>query len=104
MQIIKFVRGKDMDYDLAGFDYGIYQKELYDNCYSEEYGLYEIEFGKIIKDTELKNIFDKLKIWDYLYNMYLDTEKALKILEEDEKIDMYQIIQKTKEENLCVQQ
>ena len=104
MQIIKFVRGKDMDYDLAGFDYGIYQKELYDNCYSEEYGLYEIEFGKIIKDTELKNIFDKLKVWDYLYNMYLDTEKALKILEEDEKIDMYQIIQKTKEENLCVQQ
>lgn len=91
MDIVEFVTGANLELDLSRFDYGIYQKELYKNCYSEEFEEYEINFSKIIENVELKKLFDKLKVWDYFYNIYLKCEKALNILYKDDETDMHKI-------------
>lgn len=91
MVFVEFIIGSNIESDLARFDYGIYQKVLYQKCYNKENEEYEINFIEIMKDESLRNVFNKLKIWDYLYDVYLECENALKILLKNKEADVFNI-------------
>ena len=44
-----------------------------------------------MKDKELRKIGDKLKIWEYLYDIYLQCEKARNILIDNKNADVFNI-------------
>lgn len=91
IELVEFVTGMEIFEDLAQFDYGIYQKILYQKCYNKEENEYDLKFVEIIKDKELRKIGDKLKIWDYLYDIYLQCEKARNILIDNGNADVFNI-------------
>lgn len=91
IEFIGFVTGMEIFEDLTRFDYGIYQKTLYQKCYNKEENKYDLKFVEIIKDKELRKIGDKLKIWDYLYDIYLQCEKARNILIDNGNADVSNI-------------
>lgn len=91
MDFIEFVTGINIEAELSSFDYGIYQKELYEKCFDEEENEYKINFLQVIKDKNLRQIFDKLKVWDFLYSIYIECEKILEILENNDELKPYEI-------------
>lgn len=93
MDFIKFVADIDIQWDLNIFDYGIYQEVFYQKCFNDEH-LYVLNFNKILKDKELKIICDRLKIWDFMYDIFLECEKALEALHEDSNLNVYHIAKK----------
>ena len=91
MLFVEFVTGTNIVDDLCKFDYEIYQKVLYKKCYdNEDYG-YNIDFRKMLEDKELRTIGEKLRIWDYIYDVYLQCDKVTEILENDRNIDVFNI-------------
>ena len=95
MDFIEFVTGVNLWDDLENFDYGIYQKILFDKCFNEEEQAYILDFNKILKDKELKMICAKIKIWDYIYDIYLECKKTLEKLEGNNNINCYHISEET---------
>ena len=91
MDMVKFVTGIDIEISISLFDYGIYQKDIYEECFDEEMNIYKIEFLQAIKNKKLKEIFDRLKIWDFFYEIYNECKKALELLEEDNNINVFNI-------------
>lgn len=91
LEFIEFVTGTKISDDLARFDYEIYQKTLYEKCYQKEEERYKISFTKMIKDKELKAVGGKLKIWDYLYDVYLQCVNTINILQEDKNANVFNI-------------
>ena len=91
MDMVKFVTGIDIEISISLFDYGIYQKDIYEECFDEEMNIYIIEFLQAIKNKKLKEIFDRLKIWDFFYAIYNECKKALELLEEDNNINVFNI-------------
>lgn len=88
---VEFVTGTNIVYDLFRFDYEIYQKVLYEKCFNEENGEYEIDFRKMLEDKELKVIGEKLKVWDFIYEVYLQCERTVDILRKDINTDVFNI-------------
>ena len=91
LEFVEFVTGTELFGDLARFDYGIYQKVLYQKCYNKENDEYDLDFVEIVKDKELRKIGDKLKIWDYLYDIYWQCKKAINILIDNKNADVFNI-------------
>ena len=91
MDMVKFVTGIDIEISISLFDYGIYQKDIYEECFDEEMNIYKIEFLQAIKNKKLKEIFNRLKIWDFFYAIYNECKKALELLEEDNNINVFNI-------------
>lgn len=91
IEFVEFVTGIEIFEDLSRFDYGIYQKTLYQKCYNKEENEYDLNFIEIMKDKELRKIGDKLKIWEYLYDIYLQCEKARNILIDNKNADVFNI-------------
>ena len=94
MKFIEFIIGNSIEGYLAKFDYGIYQQTLYQEAYNKENEEYEIEFKKALKNEKLKMDFDKLKIWDFLYDVYLESKKTIENLEKNIETDAFGISQK----------
>ena len=67
------------------------QKQFYQKCYNFEENTYLLDFRKILKDKELRDICASLKIWDYLYDVYLTCIEVLEKLQENPQIDSYHI-------------
>ena len=80
LEFVEFVIGARIADDLIRFDYEIYQKILYEKCYNKDTKQYDINFAKVIKDNELKDAFGKLRVWDYLYDVYSKCNIVLEIL------------------------
>lgn len=91
---IQFITGTELQWDISNFEYSIYQKKFYEKCYDEEKKTYILNFNKIMKDKELKEICSKLKIWDYLYDIYIESKKVLDMLKENKKINVHNISKK----------
>ena len=86
---IEFIIGDAIENYLFRFDYGIYQQTLYQETYNKENEEYEIDFKKALKNEKLKEDFEKLKIWDYLYDIYLEIKKTIEKLDENIEIDAF---------------
>lgn len=91
IDFVEFVTGIDLNKDMQFFDYGIYQKMLREKCFNEKIGAYILDFSKMLREKDLKEICDKLKICDYIYDMYKSCEKTLELLENDNKCNAYNI-------------
>ena len=63
----------------------------YQKCYNKENDEYDLDFVEIVKDKELRKIGDKLKIWDYLYDIYWQCKKAINILIDNKNADVFNI-------------
>lgn len=89
--MMPYVIGNEIERDIGQFDYSIYQKQFYQKCYNFEQNTYLLDFKKILKDKELRDICASLKIWDYLYDVYLICIEVLEKLQENPQIDSYHI-------------
>ena len=57
--------------------------------YNKENEEYEIDFKKALKNEKLKKDFEKLKIWDYLYDVYLEIKKTIEKLDKNIETDTF---------------
>ena len=89
--VIDFVMGIFVETHIALLDYAIYQKELYKKFYDYEEEVYRLDFEKIIEDKKLRDICSNIKVWDYLYDIYTESIKAIEKLQKDIKTDMCNI-------------
>ena len=85
----EFINGDAIENYLFRFDYGIYQQTLYQETYNKENEEYEIDFKKALKNEKLKKDFEKLKIWDYLYDVYLEIKKTIEKLDKNIETDAF---------------
>lgn len=86
---IEFIIGDAIENYLFRFDYGIYQQTLYQETYNKENEEYEIDFKKALKNEKLKKDFEKLKIWNYLYDVYLEIKKTIEKLDKNIETDAF---------------
>lgn len=87
--IISFVTGSEIEWDIGLFEYSIYQEELYQKCYDEEEEMYILNFKDILKDKSLRNICSSIKVWNYLYDVYLICVEVLEELKKHPEMDVY---------------
>lgn len=92
--MIHYVIGNEIGSYMGQFDYSIYQKQFYQKCYDFEENGYQLNFKKILKDKELRDICASLKIWDYLYDIYLTCIEILEKLQKNPQMDSYHIAEK----------
>lgn len=92
MAFVEFVTNINLYHEnMQCFDYAIYQKELYERCYDKNTDTYILDFNKMLKEKELKEICIKLKICDFVYDLYKSCEKTLNLLENNNDINVYNI-------------
>ncbi len=92
--MIPYVIGDEIGSYMGQFDYSIYQKQFYQKCYDLDTFCYLLNFKKILRDKELREICASLKIWDYLYEIYLIAIEVLEKLQENPQMDSYHIAQR----------
>ncbi len=86
---VNFVTGTRLEYDIGKLDYGIYQQILYEKCYDSEQKNYILDFEEIIKDKQLREVCKTLKVWDYLYDVYLTCKESVTKLKENNTLNAY---------------
>lgn len=92
MAFVEFVTNMNLYHEnMQCFDYAIYQKELYKRCYDKKTDTYILDFNKMLKEKDLKEICIKLKICDFVYDLYKSCEKTLNLLENSNDINVYNI-------------
>lgn len=102
MWLVNFVTGVHLEWDIGWLDYSIYKDELYEYFYNKEEEMYEIDFNEVINTKELREIFAKLKVWDYIYDIYCETVKILEQIEKDNSLNVYNIAKEKLEQKYYI--
>ena len=89
---LEFITGTEIRRNIGWFEYSIYKGVFEDKCYDKEEQVYRLDFKKILKDKELRDICKELGVWDYLYDIYSESIGVLDLLIENRKLNSYHIV------------